>query len=160
MQRQLYFIGLISIALYYIHIFGHNKINKYWLTFVAHSEEFEQKITNLFSRISLTSTKHKRYIKRKPVKCLVFCRRNAPTGPCQAYTISNSTNDRIILSTLYSRVQKSIENFAFRPKMTIFRRAGMRKGALLLPLAFQYLILMIWRACDLNLVMISSLASK
>ena len=36
----------------------------------------------------------------------------------------------------------------------------MRDGELPLPLAFQYLIFMIWRACDSNLVMISSLASK
>ena len=43
----------------------------------------------------------------------------------------------------YSRVQKSIENFVFRPKMAIFRREGMREGGLPLPLAFQYLILMI-----------------
>ena len=43
----------------------------------------------------------------------------------------------------YSRVQKSIENFVFRPKMSIFQRAGMRKEGLPLPLAFQYLILMI-----------------
>ena len=48
----------------------------------------------------------------------------------------------------------------FRPKMAIFWRAGMREGGKPLPLAFQYLILMIWRPCDLNLVMISSLASK
>ena len=60
----------------------------------------------------------------------------------------------------YGRVQKSIENIIFRPKMAIFWRAGMREGGLPLPLAFQYLILMIWKACDLNLVMISSLASK
>ena len=58
-----------------------------------------------------------------------------------------------IIPQRYSRVQKSIENF-------VFQRAGMREGGLPLPLAFQYLILMIWRACDLNLVMISSLASK
>ena len=38
---------------------------------------------------------------------------------------------------------KSRENCVFRPKMAIFRRAGMRKGGLPLPLAFQYLILMI-----------------
>jgi hypothetical protein len=31
----------------------------------------------------------------------------------------------------------------FRPKMAIFRKAGMREGGLPLPLAFQYLILMI-----------------
>ena len=48
----------------------------------------------------------------------------------------------------------------FRPKMAIFRRAGMREGGLPLLLAFHYLIFMIWRACDLNLVMISLLASK
>ena len=36
----------------------------------------------------------------------------------------------------------------------------MREGGLPLPLAFQYLILMISKACDLNLVMISLLASK
>ena len=45
-------------------------------------------------------------------------------------------------------------------KMPIFKRAGMREGGEVLPLAFQYLILMIWRHCDLNLVMISFLASK
>ena len=45
-------------------------------------------------------------------------------------------------------------------KMPMFRRAEMRKGGLPLPLTFQYLILIIWRSCDLNLVMISSLASK
>ena len=31
----------------------------------------------------------------------------------------------------------------FRPKMAIFRRAGMKEGGLPLPLAFQYLIFMI-----------------
>ena len=43
----------------------------------------------------------------------------------------------------YSRVQKSIEFFIFRPKMAIFQRAGMRKGGLPLPLTFEYLIPMI-----------------
>ena len=41
--------------------------------------------------------------------------------------------------------------------MPMIQRAGMRKGGEPLPLAFQYLILMIY---DLNLVMISSVASK
>jgi hypothetical protein len=45
-------------------------------------------------------------------------------------------------------------------KMPMFQRAGMREGGEPLPLAFQYLILMIWRPCDLDLVMISSLAAK
>ena len=36
----------------------------------------------------------------------------------------------------------------------------MRKGGKPLPLAFQYFIFMTLRACDLNLVMISSLALK
>ena len=36
----------------------------------------------------------------------------------------------------------------------------MREGGLPLPLAFQYLILMIRRDCDLDLVMISLLTSK
>ena len=48
----------------------------------------------------------------------------------------------------------------FTPKIAIFRRAGMKEGGLPLPLTFQYLIFMIWRACVLNLVMISLLASK
>jgi hypothetical protein len=43
----------------------------------------------------------------------------------------------------FSRVQKSIEKFVFRPKMAIFRRAGLREGGLPLRLAFHYLILMI-----------------
>ena len=43
-------------------------------------------------------------------------------------------------------------------KMPMFKRAGMREGGEPLPLAFQYLILVIWRPCDFNLVMISSLA--
>ena len=38
--------------------------------------------------------------------------------------------------------------------------ARMKEGVEPLPLAFQYLILKLWRPCDLNLVMISSLASK
>ena len=45
-------------------------------------------------------------------------------------------------------------------KMPMLQRAGMRKGGEPLPLAFQHLILMIWRPCYLNLAMISSLASK
>ena len=47
----------------------------------------------------------------------------------------------------------------FTPKIAIWR-AGMREGGLPLPLAFQYLIPMIWRAYDLSMVMTSSLASK
>ena len=35
-------------------------------------------------------------------------------------------------------------------KMPMFQRAGMREGGLPLLLAFQYLIPMIWRACDLK----------
>ena len=42
----------------------------------------------------------------------------------------------------------------------MFQRAGLRKGGEPLPLAFQYLILMILRPCNLDLVMISSLAAK
>ena len=48
----------------------------------------------------------------------------------------------------------------FRPKMAIFWSAGMREEVLPLSLAFQNLIRMVWRACDLELVTISSLASK
>ena len=50
--------------------------------------------------------------------------------------------------------------FVFRPKMAIFWRAGTRKGGLPLPLGFQYLILMIWRACNWNFVPKFLLASK
>ena len=45
-------------------------------------------------------------------------------------------------------------------KMPTFHRAGMREGGKPLPQAFQYLILMVWRPCDLNLVIIFSLAAK
>ena len=45
-------------------------------------------------------------------------------------------------------------------KVSMFQKAGMTEGGLQLSPAFQYLILMTWRACDLNLVMISSLTSK
>ena len=37
-------------------------------------------------------------------------------------------------------------------KMPMLQRVGMRKGGEPLPVAFQYLIFMIWRPCDLNLV--------
>ena len=50
---------------------------------------------------------------------------------------------KVTIVIKYSRVQKSIENFDFRPKMAIFWRVGMRKGGVPLPLAFQYLIFMI-----------------
>ena len=42
----------------------------------------------------------------------------------------------------------------------MFQRVGLREEGKPLPLAFHNLILMIKRPCDLNLVMISSLASK
>ena len=45
-------------------------------------------------------------------------------------------------------------------KMHMLQRAGIREGGEPFPQAFQYLILMIWRPWDLNLVMISLLASK
>ena len=45
-------------------------------------------------------------------------------------------------------------------KMPMFQGVGMKKGGEPLPLAFQYLILMIWKHCYLNLVMIPLLASK
>ena len=45
-------------------------------------------------------------------------------------------------------------------KMPMLQRAEMKEGGLPLPPAFQYLIILIWRACDLNLVMISSPTSK
>ena len=41
-------------------------------------------------------------------------------------------------------------------KMPLFQMVGLREGGKSLPLAF----LMIWRPCDLNSVMISSMASK
>ena len=52
----------------------------------------------------------------------------------------------------------------FMNKMPLFQRVGMREGGLPLreplPPAFIYFILMAWRAWDLNLVMISSVATK
>ena len=45
-------------------------------------------------------------------------------------------------------------------KMPMFQRAGMKEGGLPLPPTFQNLIFMTWRACDLNFVMISLMASK
>ena len=42
----------------------------------------------------------------------------------------------------------------------MFQRAGIREGGEPLPLAFQYLILMVCRQFDLCLVIISLLASK
>ena len=45
-------------------------------------------------------------------------------------------------------------------KIPILLRAEMREGGKPLPLAFQHLIFMIWRPCYLNLVTISSVASK
>ena len=62
---------------------------------------------------------------------------------------------------MYSCHCKIVHKISFLVhKWQFFRRAGMREEGLRLPLAFQYLILMIWRAYDLNLVMISSLASQ
>ena len=42
----------------------------------------------------------------------------------------------------------------------MFQRVGMSEGEIPLPLAFQYLILMVWRHFDLNFIIISLLASK
>ena len=48
------------------------------------------------------------------------------------------TNDCMIEIGVMNTVvcKKSIENFVFRPKMAIFRRAGTREEGLSLPLAF------------------------
>ena len=69
-----------------------------------------------------------------------------PSNLCRVFQefVQNSKSKQIQwVDQCYSRVQKSIENFYIRPKMTIFRRAGMREGGLPLPLAFEYLILVI-----------------
>ena len=42
----------------------------------------------------------------------------------------------------------------------MLQRVGMREGGEPLPLAFQHLIFLLWWPCGLNLVLISSLASK
>ena len=74
-------------------------------------------------------------------------------------------------SQLLGKIQISRSNILSGPKclarvaclwskMLMFQRAGMEERGLPLPLAYQYLILMIWRACHLNLDMISSLDSK
>ena len=42
----------------------------------------------------------------------------------------------------------------------MFQRMGLWEEGKPLPLAFQYLIFLVQRPCDLNLVIISSLASK
>ena len=56
---------------------------------------------------------------------------------------------------------KCLGSFAFLwCKMYMFLRAGMRERGKLLPLTFQYLIFMVQRPCDLNLVLMFSLASK
>ena len=44
--------------------------------------------------------------------------------------------------------------------MVISLRVGMKEGGLPFPIAFQYLVLMIRRACGLNLVVISLLALR
>ena len=57
--------------------------------------------------------------------------------------------------------QKCLPRVAYLwSKMPMFQGAGMREGGEPLPLAFQYLIFMVQRPCDLKLVMISRLASK
>ena len=61
-------------------------------------------------------------------------------------------------STLYCIYLRSLA--CLRSKMSMFQWAEMREGGEPLPLAFQYLIPMISRPCDLDLVIISSLASK
>ena len=61
----------------------------------------------------------------------------------------------------YTLCCKCLRSFAcFYSKMLMFWRAGMREGGMPLPLAFQYLIFMVYRPCNLNLVMVSSLAAK
>ena len=62
---------------------------------------------------------------------------------CALILTYHTLEHKAFLIVSYSGVQKSIENFVFRPKMAIFRRAGMREEGLPLPLAFQYLIFMI-----------------
>ena len=83
-----------------------------------------------------------------------FCRLELLTKKCPLEFLMKTTFSVSVETTLmlvYLHCQKPV----FTPKMAIFRRAGIREGGLPLPLAFQYLILLIWRPYDLNLVMIS-----
>ena len=87
-------------------------------------------------------------------------------SPCHFIVIRSNCDDSIFHG-LKKALQAPtvvfiiVRRFAcFWSKMPMFQMAGMRDGGLPLPPAFQYFILMTWRACDLNFVMISLLASK
>ena len=70
-------------------------------------------------------------------------------------------NLHTISRTTYRRVQNSIENFIFSTYINGNLPEGRNEGGrVATPTSFQYLILGKWRACDLNLVMVSLLASK
>ena len=73
----------------------------------------------------------------------------------------NFSREETIRGNMVHSGQKCLPRVAFLwSKMPMFQRVGMREGGEPLPQAFPYLILMIWRPCDLNLVIISSLAAK
>ena len=80
---------------------------------------------------------------------------------CAVYAVTKKIKIKILQNSFVCNTLIPVYHChkpVFRHK--IFRRAGMREGGLPLPLANHYLIFIILRACDLNLVMISLLASK
>ena len=112
-----------------------------------------------FAIISVVSAKITQMIPRWYILELHFARK------CQAYQAhylwwgelegESSKVGKILFSTAYRSDSKTLSTLmlvyhsykpVFTPKIAIFRRAG----GLPLPLAFQYLIFMIWRACDLK----------
>jgi hypothetical protein len=59
------------------------------------------------------------------------------------YCITVKMNEHVSTFRFTLMLVYHYHNPVFTPKIAIFRRAGMREGGLPLPLAFQYLILMI-----------------
>jgi hypothetical protein len=74
---------------------------------------------------------------------------------CQPWFLKRTACDATIKLKLFAQGGLFIWS-----KMSMIQRVGMRGGGGSLIPAFQYLIHMVWRPCDLSLVMISSLASK
>ena len=80
------------------------------------------------------------------------------SGENSSFLSKSKKNQNLLRNTVVCIIVRRLA--CLWSKMPMFQWAGMKKGVEPLPLAFQYLILMLWRPCDLNLAMISSLASK
>ena len=117
-----------------------------------------QKIFKKKCVCSLMCKKHKKKKAVSMIKCHPSNRGSLAYGCPLSKRIYNTLSTHVV--PFITGQKFFIRVACLWSKMPMLQRVGMREGGEPLPLAFQHLIFLLWWPCGLNLVLISSLASK